>query len=67
MKKREQMEMREALANIKPIPGFDSQKWLRKVRAKILRDIEGMTSKEECEYFNQASERAERRRAERAT
>ena len=31
------------LSQIKPIPGFDSEKWLRKRRAEIQRENEGMT------------------------
>jgi hypothetical protein len=60
----EQMKFREALANIKPIPGFDSQKWLRKTRARIRRETEGMTDAEVREYFRKGSEelRAEMKR-----
>ena len=57
-------------SRIKPIPGFDSRKWLRKVRTQILRDTEGMTSEEVCEYFRKGSEEFQeeikRRRAELA-
>ena len=54
----------KVLDEIKPIPGFDSAKWLRKVRRDIQRKTEGMTDKEVCDYFNQAGERFEKRRAE---
>jgi hypothetical protein len=30
----------KALANIKPIPGFDSAKWLRKARRRLQREAE---------------------------
>jgi len=49
-------EFKKALADIKPIPGFDSQKWLRKVRARIRRETEGMTDEEVREYFRKGSE-----------
>ena len=35
MTKLEQLTMHEALANIKPIPGFDSQKWFVKYVQKF--------------------------------
>jgi hypothetical protein len=47
------------------IPGFDVMAWKRETQAEILRETEGMTDKEVCEYFRQAAERAELRRAER--
>ena len=47
------------------IPGFDVLKWKAEVQAEILRETEGMTDEEVCEYFRQASERVERRRMER--
>jgi hypothetical protein len=50
------------LSQIKPIPGFDSKKWLRKRHVEMQRETEGMTSEEICEYFRLASERAELRR-----
>ena len=65
MTKPEPSEFAKILANIKPISGFDSQKWLRKVRAEIRRETEGMTSEQRCEYFRQAAEQGERRRAEK--
>jgi hypothetical protein len=52
----ERQEFRKALSEIKPIPGFDSEKWLRKVRAKIRRETEGMTAEEEREYYRKGSE-----------
>ena len=48
----------EYLSQIKPIPGFDSKKWLRKRHAEMQRETEGMTSEEVCEYYRLASERA---------
>jgi hypothetical protein len=48
------------------IPDFDVLKWKQETQAEILRETEGMTSAEVCEYFRQAAERAEKRRAERA-
>jgi len=53
------------LSQIKPIPGFDSLKWIQKVRAKILRETEGMTTEQILERLRQVSERAEQRREER--
>jgi hypothetical protein len=53
-------------SQIKPIPGFDSQKWLRKVRAEMQRENEGMTNEQIIERERQAAEREIRRRAERA-
>ena len=55
----------KALDEIKPIPGFDSAKWLRKVRRDIQRETEGMTAEEVRAFFNQALERDNQRRAER--
>jgi len=70
MTKREPSDFKKALANIKPIPGFDSKKWLRKVRAQIHRETEGMTDEEVREYFRKGSEELQaevkRRRAELA-
>ena len=67
MKKLERQELekrvfRKALSEIKPIPGFDSMKWLRKVRAKIYKETKDMTSEEVCEYYRQASERMQKER-----
>jgi hypothetical protein len=53
-------------SQIKPIPGFDSQKWLRKVRAEMQRENEGMTGEQIRERERQAAEREVKRRAERA-
>ena len=61
----ERQRFAKALAEIKPIPGFDSAKWLRKVRRDIQRKTEGMTDEEVRAYFNQAGERDIQRRAER--
>ena len=58
----EKQEFKEALATIQPIPGFDSQKWLRKVRAQIYEKTKDMTSEEEREYYRQASERMRKER-----
>ena len=44
------------LSQIKPIPGFDSEKWLRKRRAEIRRETEGMTDEQIRERELQASE-----------
>ena len=54
------------MSQFKPIPGFDSLKWKQEVQAKIYEETKDMTSEEVCEYFRQAVERGERRRAERA-
>jgi len=43
-------------SQIKPIPGFHPQKWLRKVRAQINEKTKDMTSEEACEYFRKSSE-----------
>ena len=48
-----------------PIPGWDMLKWKDETQAEILRETEGMTREEVREYFRQAVERADRRRAER--
>ena len=58
-------EFKKYLSEIKPIPGFDSTKWLRKVRRDIQRRTEGMTDEEVRNYFNQAPERYEKSKAER--
>jgi hypothetical protein len=50
------------LSQLKPIPGFDSKKWLRKVRADIQRETEGMTDEQIRERTRQASERMRRER-----
>jgi hypothetical protein len=44
------------LSQIKPIPGFYPQKWLRKVRTQINEVTKDMTSEEVCEYFRKSSE-----------
>jgi hypothetical protein len=56
----------EYLSQIKPIPGFDSKKWLRKRHAEMRRETEGMTDEQIRERELQAAERADQRRAERA-
>ena len=56
----------EYLSQIKPIPGFDSEKWLRKRRAEIQRENEGMTDEQIREHLRQVVEEDIRWRAERA-
>jgi len=53
------------LSKIKPIPGFDCVKMKREIQAKIYEKIKDMTWEEQQEYYRQAVERAEQRRAER--
>ena len=48
-----------------PIPGFDCVKMKREIQAKIFEETKHMTLEERRERSRQASERAERRRAER--
>ena len=52
------------LSKIKPIPGFNSLKWKQEVQARIYEETKDMTSAEVCEYFRQAAEKGEQRRAE---
>jgi hypothetical protein len=54
------------LSQIKPIPGFDSLKWKREVQAKIYEETKHMTREQVREYYRQAVERGDKRRAERA-
>jgi len=61
----EWQEFSKARAEIKPIPGFDPQKWLRKVRKQIYEEIKDMTSEQRCEYFRQAAVKGEQRRVEK--
>ena len=56
----------EYLSQIKPIPGFDSKKWLRKRHAEMRRETEGMTDEQRREHLRQVVERDRVRRAERA-
>jgi hypothetical protein len=56
----------EYLSQIKPIPGFDSEKWLRKVRVEIQREQEGMTDEQIREHLRQVVDEDIRWRAERA-
>jgi len=60
----------EYLSQIKPIPGFDSKKWIRKVHAEMHRENAGMTDEQIREREMQASEQMRREReqywAERA-
>ena len=48
------------------IPGFDALQTKWDIQAEILRETEGMTREEVRERRRQASERADKRRAERA-
>jgi len=41
----------------KPIPGFNPQKWLRKVRRQIYEETKDMTPEQRLERTRQASER----------
>jgi hypothetical protein len=50
------------LSQIKPIPGFDSKKWLKKRHAEIQRETEGMTDEQIRERTRQASERMRKER-----
>jgi hypothetical protein len=52
-------------SQIKPIPGFDSLKMLRKIHAEMHRENQGMTAEQIIERERQAAEREDRRRAER--
>jgi hypothetical protein len=58
----------EYLSQIKPIPGFDSEKWLRKRRAEIQRENEGLTNEQilerELRAGEEFQEEIKRRRAE---
>jgi hypothetical protein len=56
----------EYLAQIKPIPGFDSKKWLRKRHAEIHRENEGLTDEQIRERLRQGLEEFVRRRTEQA-
>jgi hypothetical protein len=53
-------------SQIKPSPGFDSRKWLRKARAEIKRETEGMTDEQIFERHRQLIEEDIRMRAEQA-
>ena len=59
------MTKRKMIWPTKIIPGFDVLKWKAEVQAEILRETEGMTDEEVREYFRQAGERAEQRRAKK--
>jgi len=58
------------LSHPQPIPGFDSMKWLRKVRAQIYKETKDMTPEQRRERTRRASEEfqaeMEHRRAELA-
>ena len=70
MIKPEWQEFAKALSEIKPIPGFDSLKWLRKVRRQIYEETKDMTSEQVLEWQRRISEEfqaeMEQRRAELA-
>ena len=53
------------LSQLKSIPGFDCLKWKAETQAKIYEETKNMTREEVREYYRQAVERADRRRAER--
>ena len=67
----ERQEFKKALSEIKPIPGFDSLKWLRKVRKQIYEETKDMTPEQLRERERRISEeflaKGEARRAELAT
>jgi hypothetical protein len=44
------------LSQLKPIPGFDSRKWIRKRHAEIQRENEGLTDEQIRERLRQSSE-----------
>jgi hypothetical protein len=44
-------------SQIKPIPGFDSKKWLRKRHAQIYEETKDMTDEQIRERLRQSSER----------
>jgi len=46
----------EYLSQIKPIPGFDSKKWLRKRHAEIQRENEGLTDEQIRDRIRRSSE-----------
>jgi hypothetical protein len=52
------------LSQIKPIPGFDSQKWLRKRHAEMQRETVGMTKEQIRERELRTVEEDERWREE---
>ena len=54
------------LSQIKPIPGFDSEKWRKKRHAEIRRETEGMTNEQIRERLRQVVEEDRRWREERA-
>ena len=63
MTKPEWQEFKKALDEIKPIPGFNSQRWLRKVRTQIYRENQGMTPEQILERERQAVAEGDKRRA----
>jgi len=58
----ERQTFKKVLSEIKPIPGFDSKKWIRKRHAEMLRETEGMTVEQRCEHSWQAAERMQEER-----
>ncbi len=49
-----------------PIHGFDLMKWKNEVQTRIYEETKDLTTGELIEYFRQAGERADQRRADRA-
>ncbi len=47
-----------------PIPDWDLMKWKDEIQLEIYEKTKDMTSAEVLDYFHQAAERADRRRAE---
>jgi hypothetical protein len=56
----EWQEFKKALDAIKPIPGFNSQRWLRKVRTQIYRESLEMTPEQISEREQQTGEQCAR-------
>ena len=70
MIKSEWQAFKKVLSEIKPIPGFNSQRWLRKVRTQIYNETKDMTPEQRLERERRISEEFQeeikRRRAELA-
>ena len=66
----ERQTFKKVLSEIKPIPGFNSQRWLRKVRTQIYNETKDMTPEQRLERERRISEEFQaeikRRRAELA-
>jgi len=58
----EWQEFAKTTTEVKPIPGFDSLKWMREVQAKIYEETKDMTWDEQRERLRQASERMQKER-----